>query len=823
MTTTDAKPETVFGQPMRRKEDRHLITGQTRWTDNISLPGMLHVAFLRSPISHARITVDTSGAKSYPGVVGVYSAADFGASQGLLADAWTCHPDMIKPENPPLATDEVRYVGEPIAVVVAETRYQANDALEGISVDFEPLPAVTDLEAALEPGAPLVHTSKGTNQCYTLSAQPPDSWEAALAKADVHIKRRFRQQRLIPAAMEPRAVVVAPTVDEYTMWSSTQIPHVLRVLLALITGISESKLRVVAPDVGGGFGSKVACSAEEVITLLLAKQLNRPLKWNESRSENFQTVHHGRDQIQDIEVCATRDGKLLGMKVSLMADLGAYLRLFTAGIPLFGASMFNAIYKMEGYQFNCTTAFTNKTPTDAYRGAGRPEATFGAERIMDELAAELGMDPIELRRKNWINHDEFPYTTISGSVYDTGNYEAATDRAMELFGYDELRAEQKRRREAGEKVQLGIGVSTFTEACGLAPSRALGQAGVSAGGWERAEIRMLMTGKVQVISGSTPHGQGHLTSWSQLVSDKLGVPFEDIEVLAGDTQSSPQGLDTYGSRSLVVGGSAIVKACDKVIEKAKRVAAHLMEVDAADLDFSGGVFSVKGSPGVAKPIQEIALMTHLAHSMPEGMEPSLNSTYTFDPTNLSYPHGTHLCAIEVDTETGFSKILKYVAVDDVGTVVNPMIVEGQVHGGLAQGIAQALYEEALYDADGNLTTGSLVDYLVPSSADLPSFVTDRTVTPSTDNPIGAKGVGEAGCIASTPAVVNAIVDAIRHLGVNDVEMPCSPERVWRAIHDSRGPKHAPGAHPHQHTEGEGHMSNATGSGIGSDAAAGGSA
>jgi carbon-monoxide dehydrogenase large subunit len=785
---TPAKSDTVLGQPMRRKEDAHLITGRTRWTDNIQLPGMLHVAYLRSPIAHARITVDTSAAKSYPGVVGVWSAADFGASQAIIPEAWHCHPDMKKPVTTPLATDKVHFVGEPIAVVVAETRYQAGDALEAISVEYDALPAVIDLESAFD-STTLVNEDIGTNQCYAL-VSPPESYEAAKAKADVVIKRRFRQQRLAPAYMEPRSVVVQPTMDDFTIWSATQIPHVLRVVLSLLTGISESKLRVVAPDVGGGFGGKIGVHTEEIITLLLAKQLNRPLKWTESRSENFQAAHHGRDQIQDIEIAAKSDGTLLGMKVELMADLGAHLKLFTAGVPLFGSGMFNAIYKLEGYQFNCRTAFTNKTPTDAYRGAGRPEATFGAERMMDELAAELGMDPIEVRRKNWIKHEEFPFTTISGMYYDSGNYEAATDKALALFGYEELRAEQKSRREAGDKVQLGIGISTFTEACGLAPSRAMGQLGVSAGGWERAEVRVTITGKIQVISGASPHGQGHWTSWSQLVSDKLGIPFEDIELLAGDTATGPQGMDTYGSRSLVVGGSAIVKACDKVIAKARRVAAHTLECDPDDLDFNAGTFSVKGSPDSKLTIQECAFATHLAHNIPDDMEPSLNSTFTFDPVNLSFPHGTHLCAIEVDTETGFSKIRKYVCVDDVGIVVNPMIVEGQIHGGLAQGIAQALYEEVIFDDAGNQTTGTFVDYLVPSAMDLPSFITDRTETPSNDNPIGAKGVGEAGCIASTPAVVNAIVDAVRHFGINDIQMPCTPERVWRAVHEAKK------AHPH---------------------------
>ena len=784
MTVTDKEYESAFGRPLRRKEDAHLITGQTRWVDNLSAPGMLYACYLRSPMAHAKFTIDTTPAKSYPGVVAVFSAADFGAAQAIIPEAWTVTPDMKKPIMTPLATDEVRYAGEPIAVVVAETRYQAADALEAIVVDYDPLPAVIDLEAAIRDDSPLVHADLGTNTCFDIQS-PGEGYAAAKAQAEagggVVITRRFLQQRLMPTPMEPRAVLVVPTIDDLTVYASTQIPHVLRLLLAMLTGHPEHKLRVVAPDVGGGFGGKINCLAEEIIGVHIAKRLGKPVKWTESRSENFLQMHHGRAQIQDIELAATREGKLLGLKVDLIADLGAGLRLFTAGVPMFGAAMFNAIYKMDAYQFNCRTVFTNMTPTDAYRGAGRPEATFAIERMMDELAAELGMDPIEVRKKNWIEHHEFPYTTISGSIYDSGNYEAATEKAVSLFGYDELRAEQKARRESGDRMQLGIGVSTFTEACGLAPSRVMGQLGVGAGGWERAEIRVTLTGKIQVISGSTPHGQGHWTAWSQLVSDKLGIPFEDVELLAGDTATGPQGMDTYGSRSLVVGGSAIVKACDKVIEKAKRIAAHTLEANPDDLEFAAGVFTVKGSPGPQMAFVEVAAAAQLAHNIPEGMEPSLNSAYTFDPINLSYPHGTHLCCVEIDTETGFTSIYKYACVDDVGTVVNPMIVEGQIHGGLVQGIAQALFEEAVYDEAGNLITGTLVDYLVPSAADVPSFLTDRTETPSTDNPIGAKGVGEAGCIASTPAVVNAIVDALRPYGVTDVRMPCTPERVWRAI------------------------------------------
>jgi aerobic carbon-monoxide dehydrogenase large subunit len=461
--------------------------------------------------------------------------------------------------------------------------------------------------------------------------------------------------------------------------------------------------------------------------------------------------------------------------------MGAYLRLVSPGVPVLGAFMFNAIYKFPAYRFVCEGVFTTKTPTDAYRGAGRPEATFAVERIMDELAHELGMDPLELRRKNWIRHEEFPFTTVAGLTYDSGNYEAATDKALQLIGWDELKREQAERRDRKDPVQLGLGISTYTEMCGLAPSRVLGSLDYGAGGWENASIRMLATGKVEVVTGSSTHGQGHETAWSQIVADQLGVPFADVEVIHGDTQSSPKGLDTYGSRSLTVGGIAIVKAAEKVVGKARRIAAHLLEANEDDLEFANGRFTVRGVPGEGKTIQDVAFAAFTAHDLPDGVEPSLDADATFDPENFSFPHGTHLCAIEVDTETGGAKIRKYVCVDDVGEVINPLIVEGQVHGGLAQGIAQALYEEAVYDDDGNLTTGSFVDYLVPSAADLPSFTTDRTTSPSTTNPLGVKGVGEAGTIASTPAVVNAVVDALRPFGVDDVQMPCTPERIWRAL------------------------------------------
>jgi carbon-monoxide dehydrogenase large subunit len=567
------------------------------------------------------------------------------------------------------------------------------------------------------------------------------------------------------------------------MWSATQIPHILRFLLAAVLGVPESKVRVIAPDVGGGFGGKLQTTPEEFIAMVLARRLGKPVKYTETRSESLLSGHHGRDQWQKLTLAATKDGRVTGFKVELLANLGAYVALVGGGVPVLGAFMFNSIYKFPAYHFACQTVLTNTTWTDAYRGAGRPEATFGIERMMDELAAELGMDALEVREKNWIKHEEFPFTTVAGMEYDSGNYEAATARAKELFDYDGLRREQAERRERKDPVQLGIGVSTFTEMCGIAPSRVLGSLDYGAGGWEHASIRMLPTGKVEVVTGTSPHGQGHETAWSQIVADRLGVPFEDVEVLHGDTAISHKGLDTYGSRSLVVGGEAVVRAADKVIEKAKPVAAHLLEASVDDLEFSAGRFAVKGTDK-GLTIQEIALASFAAHNLPDGIEPGLDSDATFDPVNFSFPHGTHLCAMEVDTETGEARMRKYVCVDDVGVIVNPLLVEGQVHGGLVQGIAQALWEGATYDDQGTLVTGSFVDYTLPTAADTISFVTENTSSPSTTNSLGTKGVGEAGTIASTPAVVNGIVDALRPMGIHDVEMPCTPERVWRAIQDA---------------------------------------
>jgi carbon-monoxide dehydrogenase large subunit len=791
-------PSPEIGQSRKRKEDAHLITGRTTWVDNMVLPGMLHLAILRSPMAHATITsIDTSDAKTRPGVVAVFTGQDFKDTQGDLPCAWPVTPDMVNPGAPALAVTQVNHVGECVAVVAARTKAEAQDALEGIDVEYEPLPAILDMEDAIKDGSPLVHPNTESNRSYTWAFESGEAGtgapiDAALADAEVTVKRRFIQQRLIPAFMEPRSTVVQPMGEGVLVHSSTQIPHILRTMLALTLGIEEQKVRVVAPDVGGGFGGKIPVTPEEVITTLVARKLGKPAKYTESRSESLMSAHHGRDQIQDITITAKRDGTVTGLDVHLLADMGAYLRLVGPGVPILGAFMFPAIYKFPAYRFVCEGIFTTKTATDAYRGAGRPEATFAVERIMDELAAELGLDPMELRRKNWITHEEFPFTMVAGLTYDTGNYEAATDKALELMGWDELRAEQQQRRDSKDPVQLGLGISTFTEMCGLAPSRVLGSLAYGAGGWESASIRMLATGKVEVVTGASAHGQGHETAFAQIVADKLGVGWGDVEIIHGDTQSSPKGLDTYGSRSLAVGGIAIVKAAEKVVEKAKKIAAHMLEANEDDLEFENGSFSVKGSPGSSVAMGEVAFATFMAHDLPDGVEPSLDSDAVYDPENFSFPHGTHLCAVEIDTETGFTRIRKYVCVDDVGTPINPLIIEGQVHGGLAQGIAQALFEEAVFDESGNLTTGTFVDYTLPSAADLPSFTTDRTETASTTNPLGVKGVGEAGTIASTPAVINAVVDALRPFGVNDIRMPATPERVWRAIHGAQDAGRAEG-------------------------------
>jgi aerobic carbon-monoxide dehydrogenase large subunit len=793
VTATETEAPTLeVGKARLRKEDQRLITGRSRYTDNITLPGMLHLGLVRSPMAHAKITsIDVAEAKEARGVVAVYTGADLADDVGPMPCAWPLSPDDHVPAYQPVAVDEVNFAGEIVAVVAARSAADARDAMELVDVEYEDLPVVLDLEAAAA-GAPYVHPDYGTNISTHWVFDSAEAGTGADVKDEIEkarrdgivLERTFVQQRLIPAFLEPRSYVVDPTGEQFVFWSSTQVPHFLRVFTALATNTPEGKIRVIAPDVGGGFGGKLQVTPEEFITFTVAKKLDKPVKYTETRSESLQGAHHGRDQVQRLTLAATKEGIVTALHVDLLTNMGAYCGLVGPAVPILGAYMFNAIYKFAAYRFENKNVLTNKVRTDAYRGAGRPEATYAIERLMDDLAAELDMDPLELRAKNWINAEEFPFTTVAGFEYDSGNYEAATNKAKELIDYDGLRAEQAERRARKDPVQLGIGISTYTEQCGLAPSRILGKHNYIAGGWEHAQIRMLPLGGVEVVAGTSPHGQGHETAWSQIVADKLGVPFESVEVLHGDTQVAQRGLDTYGSRSLVVGATAVLRAADKVIEKARPIAAHLLEANPDDLEYSNGKFRVKGTDQ-EKAMAEIAFAALQVHNWPAGIEPNLDSSAAYDPEVYSYPHGTHLAAIEVDTETGAVAIRKYVAVDDIGKVINPLIVEGQVHGGLTQGIAQALFEEAVYDENGTLTTGSFVDYLVPSAPDLIDFVTDRTESPALYNELGAKGVGEAGTIASTPAIVNGVLDALRPLGVTDIEMPCTPMRVWKTIQGAR--------------------------------------
>ncbi|WP_460038441.1 xanthine dehydrogenase family protein molybdopterin-binding subunit [Thermaerobacter litoralis] len=782
-------PVAGIGARLKRKEDPRLITGSGTYTDDIKLPNMVHMAVVRSPHAHARIRrIDTAAARSAPGVVAVLTGEELKA--GLMAPlpcAWL-YEGLKNPPHWPLAIDRVRHVGEGVAVVVAETRAAAKDAAALVEVDYEPLPAVVDPEKAMESGAPLVHDQFDTNVAYTWEAAGGDV-EAAFREADVVIRQRHLQQRLVPMALEPRAVVADchPATGELTVWSTTQIPHLLKVNLCGILGVPEHQMRVIAPEVGGGFGAKLNVYPEEVIVPYLARKLRRPVKWVEDRRENFVTTIHGREGIIDVEVAARRDGEILGMRINWICDLGAYNQLNTPYIPILGLIVSPGPYRHKHHAIKITGVFTNKTPTDAYRGAGRPEATHFLERTIDRLADELGLDPAEVRRKNFVRKDEFPYTNPVGITYDSGDYHTALDKALEAVGYEDLKREQAERRQRGDRLQLGIGISSYIEACGLAPSAAL--AGTFYGGnlFESAQVRVHHTGKVTVYTGSSAHGQGHETAWSQIVASELGIPPEDVEVLHGDTGRGPIGLGTYGSRSAAVGGIALYQALQKVKRKAALIAAHQLECSPEDLEFVDGQFRVKGAPQRAIKFTQIAAAANLGShiNFPPGLEPGLEETAFWQPENFTFPFGTHVCVVEVDTEDGRTRILRYVCVDDCGNVINPLLAEGQIHGGIAQGIAQALYEELVYDENGQPLNASLMEYAVPTAAELPSFESHFTCTPSPVNPLGVKGIGEAGTIAATPAVVNAIVDAVSHLGVRHIDMPCKPERVWRAIQEAQ--------------------------------------
>lgn len=795
MTITGDRTDTVIGTRMLRREDPALLTGEARFTNDLHIPGALHLAVLRSPHAHARIKkIDVSAAQRLAGVVAVYTGKDLaGLWAAPMPCAWPVTADMKNPAHYPLALDKVAYVGDGVAAVLASSEAVSRDALDLIEVDYEVLPAVVDLEEALCDEV-VIHESIGTNKSYTWDLKvegEPGQVDKAFADAKYSVKERYVHQRLIPMAMEPRAVAAVPQPfgGDITLYSATQIPHILKVMSAVTLGIPEHQIRVVAPSVGGGFGSKLDVYAEELLCLALARKHAVPVRWVEERSEGAVATIQGRAQIQTIELAADENGKLTAVRVRLIGDMGAYLQLVTPGVPLLGAFLYAGVYDIPlAYDFSCTSVFTTMTPTDAYRGAGRPEATYAIERAMEALARQVGIDSYELRKRNFIRKEQFPYTAFSGLVYDSGDHLAAAEKALEMADAAGIRAKQKTQNVPGSTKRLGIGMSSYFEMCGLAPSRVLASLNYGAGGWEAATVRFLPTGKVQVVTGTSPHGQGHETSWAMIAAEKLGIAPEDVDVLHSDTAISPWGLDTYGSRSLPVGGVAVAGACDKVIDKARSIAAHQMECAEEDLEFAGGVFSVRGSADKNVPIQAIAFAAFTAHNLPDGMEPNLEAGYTYDPPNFSWPFGTHVAVVEVDTETGRVDLLKYVAVDDCGVQINPLIVEGQVHGGVVQGIAQALFEEAVYDDDGNLTSSNLAEYLVPAASDVPPIITGHTVTPSPTNQLGVKGVGEAGTIGAAPTVINAIVDALSDLGVTDVPMPASPQTVWRTIHAAGGAK-----------------------------------
>ncbi|MCG3141356.1 MAG: Carbon monoxide dehydrogenase large chain [Anaerolineae bacterium] len=783
----------VLGQSIKRREDPRLITGEAKYIADIELPGMLHAAVLRSPFAHAKIkSVNVAQAKQAPGVVGVFTGADF-AEIPALPCAWQAGGVKNNVNTPRiLEIDEVHHTGAGVAVVVAHDRYAAEDALALIQVDYEPLPAVVDAEKATQPGAPQLHENAPNNIVFDWSCGDQAGTDQALQASEVVVKQRLINQRLIPTPMEARGAIgqYSAATDDYTLWLTSQAPHVHRlVMAAFVLGIPEHKIRCIAPQVGGGFGAKIFMYPEYPLVLVLAKRLGRPVKWIETRRENYVATTHGRDHITDIEVGATRDGVITAFKVHTFANLGGVLSTAALGIPttLYGR-LLSGPYKFPHIYCNVQGVYTNTAMVDAYRGAGRPEATYALERAIDLVARELDLDPAEVRRKNFIPPDAFPYAPaddlMAGLEYDSGNYALALDKALEMVNYKELRQEQAHARREGR--YLGIGFSSYIEACGLAPSAWIGAQGWGAGLWESANVRMHLTGKVVVTTGSQSHGQGHETTLAQLVADELGIALDDVVVQHSDTQGAPFGYGTYGSRSTAVGAVAVHRSVQRIKEKAKRLAAHMLEANPEDLVYQDGKVFVRGVPAKTKTIQELAAAVALGYSLPEGMEPFFDETSYYDPPNNTYPFGTHICVVEVDAKTGQTKILRYVAIDDVGNVINPMIVDGQIHGGIAQGVSQALYEGAVYDDNGTLVSGSLMDYAVPTAAMLPSYETARTVTPSPVNPLGVKGVGETGTIASTPAVVNAVLDALKPFGVKNLDMPLTPEKVWRAMHANGG-------------------------------------
>ena len=771
----------LFGSSIKRREDPRFITGKGTYVDDVKLPGVTYAVFVRSPHAHARIkSVGTAKAKAARGVVAVFTGQD--VQTGPLPCAWLL-PGIKIPPRPVLAQGKVRYVGEPVAIVIAESAYAAKDAAELVDVQYEPLPAVVDCQKAHAKSASQLFDDVPENQSFDWSIGDKAKTDEAFKSAATVVKQRLVNQRLITNAIEPRACAAsyAPATGDLTLWVTSQNPHVARLLIAaFVLGMPEHKMRVISPDVGGGFGSKIPVYNEEVAVSWASKALGRPVKWTAERRESFMNDAHGRDHITEAEMAFDKAGKILGLRVSTHANLGAYLSTMGSLVPsyLYGP-LLSGVYTIPTVFCRVWGVLTNTAPTDALRGAGRPEAAYLMERLVDLGARSLNMDPAELRKKNFIPADKFPYQTPVAFVYDSGNYGLAFDKALEMVGYKKLREEQEKARKSGQ--YLGIGISTYIEASGPAPSQVAGALGAQAGLWESACVRVHPTGMVTVFTGSHSHGQGHETTFAQLVADDLGIPIEHVEIVHGDTGAIPFGMGTYGSRSAAVGGSAIYTSLQKIKEKGRKIAAHLLEAAEGDILFEGGKFSVKGSPDRAKAWGEVALMAYLAHNLPQGMEPGLETTSFFDPPNFTFPYGAHIAVVEVDPETGSVKILRYVAVDDVGKVINPMIVDGMVHGGIAHGVGQALWEWGAYDDNGQLLTGTLMDYAMPKADQLPMYETDRTVTPSPSNPLGIKGAGETGTIASTPAIANAVLDALAPFGVTHIDMPLTPSRIWQAV------------------------------------------
>ncbi|MDE2208169.1 MAG: xanthine dehydrogenase family protein molybdopterin-binding subunit [Betaproteobacteria bacterium] len=780
----------IIGQSVRRKEDARFLTGAGQYTDDVTLPNQTHAYFLRSPHAHAKIrSIDTSKAKAAPGVVAVYTGADLEGVNGLPCGWLITSVDgtpMKEPPHPVLAKGKVRYVGDHVALVVAETRSQAKDASELIEVDYDVLPAVVNPVDALKPGAPQIHDEAPGNKCYTWSIGDKAAVDAAFAKAAHVTKLDLVNNRLIPNAIEPRAAVASYSRAEesYTLYVTSQNPHVERLLMtAFVLGLPEHKLRVIAPDVGGGFGSKIYLYAEETAMVWASKRVNRPIKWAAERSESFVSDAHGRDHVTHAELALDKDGKFLAMRVRTTAAMGAYLSTFASCIPtILYATLLAGQYTTPAIHCEVTAVFTNTAPVDAYRGAGRPEATYVVERIVREAGVEMGIAQDEIRRRNFIR--SFPYQTPVALNYDIGDYDQTLAGANELA---DVKGFPARRAEAAKRGKLrGLGYASYIEACGLAPSNVAGALGARAGLFEAGQVRVHPTGSVTVFTGSHSHGQGHETTFAQIVASKLGIPIENVDIVHGDTGRVLFGMGTYGSRSLAVGGTAIVKALDKVVAKGKKIAAHLLEAAETDIEFEDGKFSVAGTDR-SKTFGEIALTAYVPHNYPlDKLEPGLDETAFYDPTNFTYPAGTHICEVEIDPDTGVVDIAGFSACDDFGNIINPMIVEGQVHGGLAQGIGQALLESCVYDPEsGQLLTGSYMDYAMPRADDMPSFKVSTRVTPCTHNPLGAKGCGEAGAIGSPAALMNAVLDALAPLGVKHLDMPASPQRVWHAIQSAK--------------------------------------